>query len=256
MRSFPRLEDRLNRVVNRLMRRFPGPRVAIATDTPIVTFTFDDVPDTALDNGARILEAHGARGTFYIAGGLAGRVEPGRTLISKDGVAELAARGHEVACHTFSHRNVRTTGRAALAADLARNRAFLAAASGRVPDNFAFPYNAMSPFASSALRRAFRSARGGGEGINRGAVDPMLLRAVEIRQPEDYARTLAGRIDEVAASPGWLIFFVHDIAETPTPYGVTPRTFAALVGHAVATGCAILTVDAALDRLDVGRVAA
>ena len=36
---------------------------------PLVSITFDDVPDTALVNGARVLERHGVRGTFYIAGG-------------------------------------------------------------------------------------------------------------------------------------------------------------------------------------------
>jgi hypothetical protein len=53
----------------------------------------------------------------------------------------------------------------------------------------------------------------------------------------------------VARTPGWLVFFTHDIAARPTQYGCTPKTFDRLVAHAVARGCAVLPVDRALDRL-------
>lgn len=249
--AFATTGELLDRVSNRLVRRLPGPRIAIDTTVPIVSFTFDDVPDTALSNGARILEQHGARGTFYIAGGLAGTVEPARRLISAAGCAELQARGHELASHTFSHPNVRTLSPRQLAAELDRNAAFLAAAGAPAAENFAFPYNVMSPFTGGQLRRRFRTCRGGGEGINRGCIDPLLVQAVEIRQPEDHAAGLTRWIDALAVNPGWLVFFVHDITPTPTPYGTTPQTFERLVAHAVDSGCVVLPVRDALDRLGV-----
>ena len=255
MREVTALDDRLNRLTNRLMRRFPQPSLAISTREPIVSFTFDDVPDTALSNGARILEAHQARGTFYIAGGLVDRVEAGRTLISENGIGQLHRRGHEIACHTFAHRNVRKTSAGVLRADLDRNRDFLQQATGGwTPRNFAFPYNAMSPFAREEFTRRFRTTRGGGERINRGVIDPRLLGAVEIRQPAEHAAGLTRWVDDVVENPGWLIFFVHDIADVPTPHGTTPAIFDHLVRHAVERGCTLLTVDAALDRLEAGRV--
>lgn len=245
------LSHKLDRASVHLSRRLPGPRVDISSTTPIVSFTFDDVPDTALSNGARILERHGARGTFYIAGGLVGTVETNRRLISAEGCAELQSRGHELASHTFSHANVRTLSRPRLAADLDRNAGFLAGAGEPHAENVALPYNVISPFTIGELRRRFRSCRGGGEGINRGALDPMLVRAVEIRQPEEHAAALTRWIDDVVANPGWLVFFVHDIADAPTPYGTTPRTFDHLVRYAAERGCALLPVRAALDRLGV-----
>jgi peptidoglycan/xylan/chitin deacetylase (PgdA/CDA1 family) len=39
----------------------------------IVSFTFDDFPSSAVSNGARLLEDHGARGTFYLTGSYCGR---------------------------------------------------------------------------------------------------------------------------------------------------------------------------------------
>lgn len=240
----------IDKISNRLIWRYSGSAQQLQTQTPCVSFTFDDVPDSALHKGAPILERHGARGTFYIAGGLAGRVEPARTLISEDGCRELFNRGHEIGCHTYSHEKVRSLSVAGLARDLDRNASHLARLGiSPGPVNFAFPYNAAWPPARAEFRKRFRSCRAGGEAINRGLVDPMMLMAVEIRQPEQEARTLTRWIDEVAKTPGWLIFFTHDITPDPTPWGCTPGTFERLVIHARDRGCDILPVNAMLDRL-------
>ncbi|MFC3691672.1 polysaccharide deacetylase family protein [Chenggangzhangella methanolivorans] len=245
-----KLDDLYGRATNKALRLRAYRPAIVATATPIVSFTFDDVPDTALTAGARILEAHGVRGSFYIAGGLAGRVEPGRTLIDLDGCRELAARGHEIGCHTYAHDAVRRLGPSALAADLDRNAAYLAEIEGaRARRNFAFPYNAGSIPALPELGRRYRTCRAAGDRINRGPTDLNFLNAVEIRQPEESALALTARIEEVAREPGWLIFFTHDVAETPTDYGCRPETLDRLVGHAVAKGCVVETVDAALNRL-------
>lgn len=239
-----------DRLANRLIWRFAGSRRDVVTETPLVSFTFDDVPDSALHRGAAILESHGVRGTFYIAGGLAGQVEPERVLIGPDGCRELAERGHEIGCHTFSHRRIRDMSGTELSSDLERNAAYLAGAGvAQPPRNFAFPYNAAWPLARPQFRRRYRSCRGAGEAINRGHVDPQMLKGVEIRQPEADARALTRWIDDVAAAPGWLVFFTHDIAPRPTAHGCTPDTFDLLVAHAVARGCTVLPVDQALDRL-------
>ena len=102
-----RIDDFAGRLTNRLIERLPGPQIMVPTTTPIVSFTFDDVPDTALSAGAAILESCDARGTFYISGGLTGQREADRTLISAEGCAELLQRGHELGCHTFASMAMR-----------------------------------------------------------------------------------------------------------------------------------------------------
>lgn len=239
----------VDRVSNRVIWKFARVRRHLETDAPLVSFTFDDVPDSALDHGAAILEKYGVRGTFYIAGGLAGRVEPDRRLIAPEGCSALLARGHEVGCHTYAHRRIRDIRR--LDDDLDRNRDYLKSVGVSPPaTNFAFPYNAAWPLARATLSRRYRTCRAGGEAINRGAVDPLMLKAVEIRQPEQHAQNLTRWIDDVVAAPGWLIFFTHDIAPRPTPYGCTPETFDHLVRHAVEKGCRVLPVDRVLDEVN------
>ncbi|RUT34590.1 polysaccharide deacetylase [Arsenicitalea aurantiaca] len=246
------LDALARKVTHRLIWHSPGPRIDVRPARPIVTFTFDDVPDTALTAGATILERHGVRGTFYIAGGLAGTTEPGRRLIGADQVGELADRGHELGCHTFSHPWVRRLDKPTLFADLDRNAAFHAEhAPGVTLKNFAYPYNAPKLGIRGEMMARYRTCRGGVPAINRGKTDPAFLRSIEIRPPDAYARTLTRWIDDVAAEPGWLIFFTHDISDTPTPFGCMPDTLDMLVGHALEKGCEVLTLDAALDRMAV-----
>lgn len=245
-----KLAGLVDRASNRLIWHFTSRRRSFATSVPIVSFTFDDVPDSCLSHGAPILEKYGGRGTFYIAGSLAGTVEKDRTLITPQGCRELARRGHEIGCHTYAHKALRTLPGKALARDLDRNAAFLHEAAGiEQPHNFAFPYNAAWPLARRELRRRFRTCRAGGEAVNRGAIDPMMLKGVGIRQPDEDAQRLTAIIDDVADNPGWLIFYGHDVTERPTQWGCTPQTLELLVGHAAGRGCALLPVAAALDRL-------
>ena len=247
-----RLDDFANRATNRLIQRIPGPQIAVPTDQPIVSFTFDDVPDTALTAGADILEKYGAHGTFYIAGGMVGRQEPQRRLITAEGCLELARRGHELGCHTFGHHNVRHLYGPALEQDNDANRAFFARlAPGLRPRNFAYPYNAGSFRARQLLAQRFRSARGGLNGINRGLTDRTYLRGMPIERSDERVLGLRRTVDEFVANPGWLIFFAHDIADEPTAHGCTPQSFEALVRHVLEAGCKVLTVNAALDRFGV-----
>lgn len=246
------LDVAARKVTQRVVRHVPGPRVVLKTDTPIVTFTFDDVPDTALTAGAAVLEANGVKGTFYIAGGLVGTHEADRDLITAEQVTELAGRGHEIGCHTYSHFWVRHLSPDELQRDLDRNRAFHALhAPNNQLKNFAFPYNAPKIGIRKDMMGRFRSCRGGVEAVNRGPTDLAFLRSIEIRPPDAYARTLTRWIDDAVRMPGWLIYFTHDVQSRPTPFGCTPDTLDMLVRYARDRGCEVLTVDAALDRLGV-----
>jgi peptidoglycan/xylan/chitin deacetylase (PgdA/CDA1 family) len=47
----------------------------VAPDRPVITFTFDDFPKSAL-NGADVLEKHGGRGGFYACTSMMGMRSP------------------------------------------------------------------------------------------------------------------------------------------------------------------------------------
>ncbi|MGN8171584.1 polysaccharide deacetylase family protein [Agrobacterium cavarae] len=239
------------RVAERAVRALPASTLNVACRRPVVSFTFDDVPCTALSAGAKILEENGVRGTFYIAGGLLNRVEPDRNIISEEGCRELAAAGHELGCHTFGHEIVHTLSGPALRENLTRNGVLLDGFEPPVTKrNFAYPYNQGSLRHRQLFADRYQTARGGGDRINRGKVNRGFLWGMEIRQPEQDALALVRQIDDVVREPGWLVFFTHDVSDTPTPYGCTPSTFSTLVRYAISSGCLVLPVRDALQHVE------
>ncbi|MFK0686338.1 polysaccharide deacetylase family protein [Ochrobactrum sp. BD67] len=257
-RARSRLEWYVTRLNDSISRRFPLRPCCLPENERIITFTFDDVPDTAQCTGAAILEKYGVRGTFYIAGNLVGTKETKRNLITQEGCRKLVERGHELGCHTYSHLNVPYVSAQEIAADLDRNTAYLDAFEpDRIePRSFAYPYCASSVMSRRLFADRFATCRGGGNRINRGMIDLAFLQAVEIRQPDDGAARQTRWIDDLSANPGWLVFYTHDISDTPTEFGCRPETFERLVSHAAKSGAAVLSVREALARLGVQRGAA
>lgn len=239
----------VNRVANRVARSLPRQLVNIAPSRPIVSFTFDDIPESAASTGAAVLEQHGVRGTFYVAGGLAGRDFDGQPMLDDAGYARLAGAGHELAHHTFSHQPPASLG-LGYGADLQRNDIYLAGIDARVRRNFAFPFGLTSPNGQREVDRRYRSGRGVLPGINRGLVDLGYLHSVELKPCFETAE-LQSWIDGALSPPGWVIYFTHDVQDEPSEFGCQPAVLDQLVRHALESGCEVLTVDAALDRLGI-----
>ena len=86
-----------------------------------VALTYDDGPNPgATETILELLDRHGARATFFVSGSFA-ELEP-------DLVRAIAARGHAVGNHTWSHPSLPTTSDASLRDELARTRAVVEAA--------------------------------------------------------------------------------------------------------------------------------
>lgn len=239
--------DRIN---NRLVQYFPGPAALIKTSEPIVSFTFDDVPATAWTKGARILESEGVRGTFYLAGTFIDQHYEQQDMISTEGCSELAAAGHELACHTFSHRKLSSFSRRGLEEDLDHNETVLASfAENRGRRNFSVPFGMASPVMQPLLRRRFKTARGIMPGINRGSIDPYNLAGVELRADQNYLDAADRWLEDVLQNGGWLIIFTHDVSQTPSFYGCPEDKLQSLVRRAASGGAKIMTVDAAATSL-------
>src|SRR5579863_4942995 len=100
------LQTLLTGVLRKAARHHRSKPFVMRNNAPIVSFTFDDVPDSAYINGAAVLDTRKVRGTFYIASGTCGRRDTYWRVIGADQVRALHERGHEIGCHTFSHVSV------------------------------------------------------------------------------------------------------------------------------------------------------
>lgn len=243
-------QDLLSKISRRVTPWLRTRTARIDAQPPIISFTFDDIPDTALRNGARVLEHYGARGTFYVAGGLCGKRYGDWVFAAREELPGLFEMGHEIGCHTFSHFDVQTLARDRLASDLDANTEFFEAL---IPDlelnNFAYPYGSVAIPQKRMVQRRFRSARGVRQGINRNSVDLGQVMAFRLYDTLLDADAIERLVAETVSVRGWLVFYTHDVDEQPTSQGCTPRLLATALQAAKRHGCDCLTIDAALDRL-------
>ena len=201
----------------------------------VASFTFDDFPRSALAAGGAILEKHGARGTYYTAMQLAGTRNETGALFEVADVVRAHRAGHEIACHTFSHRGCRHASAATIAAEISENsQAIALALDGAVPTSFAYPFGSVSLTARHALKSRFSSCRGTKEGINCGTADLADLRVVTLFGHLFDEEAMRRTIDEAQAGNAWIIFYTHDVAEEPSEWGCTPAQLESVAGYAAA----------------------
>jgi peptidoglycan/xylan/chitin deacetylase (PgdA/CDA1 family) len=119
------LQPLVKGILRKAARHSRSKPFAMRNTAPLVSFTFDDVPDSAFTNGAAILEQHGVRGTFYVAAGILGQMDKDWRVIDREQVGALYHRGHEIGCHTFSHVGVDTLDARMLDEECRHNREVL-----------------------------------------------------------------------------------------------------------------------------------
>jgi peptidoglycan/xylan/chitin deacetylase (PgdA/CDA1 family) len=237
------------RMSNRLARHFFASPLRLPGDRPMVSFTFDDVPDSAVTVGGGMLEDHGGRGTFYISGSLVGQRSEHWTGASTDDIVRLHREGHEIGCHTFSHRRALELDAAAMDAEIEANRRFFHALDPSIRlANFAYPYGLARVTHKPRLKLAFASARGILPGVNSDVVDLQFLRAVPLIDCGITREGIERAFDETEAVGGWLIFYSHDVRNSPSPYGCSPGLLHGALQAAARRHMPIVTVAEALRR--------
>jgi peptidoglycan/xylan/chitin deacetylase (PgdA/CDA1 family) len=202
----------------------------LRNETPMVSFTFDDIPKSAATTGAAILEDHGARGTFYVSGSLVGTTSPVWDVTGVEDILALHRKGHEIGCHTFSHQRACDLDAPSLAGEIARNRRYLRTLDPSIEiGNFAYPYGYGSFLRKRQLKQQFKSCRSIAPGINSGTVDLQFLRAIPLIDQRIDRDGIERAFDTALNTNGWLIFYGHDVADRPSRHGCTP----ALMNHAL-----------------------
>lgn len=235
------------RVSNRLSRHFCTTPFELRNARPMVSFTFDDFPDSAATTGAPILDQYDAKATFYVAGGLVDQWCGHWQGIGADEIVKLHQRGHEIGCHTFSHAPAPELGAGRLASEIEENRRYLRGLDPSIRvDNFAYPYGLGSVWRKSQLAQAFRSSRGIVPGINSGTVDLQYLRSTPLVNRHIDDDGIDRAFDELVDTNGWLVFYGHDVADEPSPYGCTPALLRHALNAAARRNVAVLAVAGAL----------
>ena len=157
-----------------------------------LALTFDDGPDPEWT--PRVLDALGAAGvraTFFLVGERAQR--------AAGVVRRIAAEGHEVGSHSWSHRSLWLCGPRATVVEIRRAHECLGALAGAPPRHFRPPWGMVNAAMFPILRRV-------GERCVFWSIQP------EGRRPVPAARQIAHVMDR--ARPGAIVD-LHDAEGTP-----------------------------------------
>jgi len=241
-------------VLRRAARHIRTKPFAMRNAKPLVSFTFDDVPDSAYLNGAAVLQRHGLRGTFYVASGICGTQDTHWRVIGEDQVRALHAAGHEIGCHTFAHVRVEDLDSRRMQEEYEKNLCRLRELCPDIAvNNFCYPFGRASLPRKIQLQKRFDTCRGVYEGINGGIADLGMLRVIEL-----YDRTLTKDklrrvLNETRARNGWLIFATHDVADPPSWIGCSPRLLEDVIAAVRAEDIQCLPVRDALTAIGYAR---
>ena len=190
--------------------RLNGPNLtrlpAAAAARGEIALTFDDGPDPAVTPQVLdLLDAHGARATFFCTG-CAARAQPAL-------LREIVRRGHSLGNHSDRHSNFFAfMGYRGFRRELAAAQAALAAAAGVVPADFRAPMGIRNPMLEPALahaglryvswtRRGFDAVRGGADGVYARLTDGLAAGDILLLHDGHAARTADGTPVVLAVLP-------------------------------------------------------
>jgi peptidoglycan/xylan/chitin deacetylase (PgdA/CDA1 family) len=249
--------SRAGRYIQRNAARYVFQRTqAIRLSRPIISFTFDDFPRTALFEGGAILKSFGATGTYYAALGLMGKDSPSGPVCIREDLVTALAEGHELGCHTYAHCHSWETRPQVFEDSVCKNSEVLREI---VPNahfaSFSYPLSEPHPFTKRAVAKHFDCCRAGGQTLNSGRTDLNQLSSFFLEQAYGGLDEIKALIDRNRDERGWIIFSTHDVAAQPSRYGCTSDLFRAVVDYSLQSGAEVLSVAQALSAVRTASAA-
>ncbi len=241
-RSLPaKLSRRVTPFLGRRMLQFKLER-------PLISFTFDDCPVSAITNGVEPLAEKGWKSTIYVSGSLLGQTNHHGLQIDAGEIRRLAENGHEIAGHTFSHIDAQSMPSSAYLNDIERNQNLLKDMGVKPSRTFAYPYGQTLPGLKKVLESRFDGLRGIQPGIHQSEVDLNQIKSVPLFTGEHISKAQK-LLSQMAGKPAWITFFTHDIRDDHSPWGCSPAEMQSLIQAAEDIGAEVLPVEHAIKAL-------
>lgn len=228
---------------------FVKKRIPLNLPEAMISFSFDDIPDSAITNGARILHKYGYKGTYYVSMDLKANNDSSKSYFDHSKLKQIVHGGHELACHTANHLRFYQANRKQIIQDLKKNQQRIdELIPGYTLRNFSYPAGEQTFRSKLILKRQYKSARGVSAGLHVKSVDLYNLYGNELGGDITLEGTLA-LIDEAIKSKAWLIFYTHEVEANPTIYGCTPEFFEQVVSYCHQKQLMVHTINDALNRI-------
>jgi hypothetical protein len=215
--------------------------VRLTNENPYISFTFDDFFHSGWALSKEILGSRGFRGTYYTSYSLLNKESQIGSYYTIEDIKEVLSEGHEIGCHTFSHISALDVSKKDFIEDI---RANLMSLSDLIGDNsiesFSYPFGDISPALKKPLSDMFSSCRIIKGGVNRGSVDLNMLKTIPLVPHRTPLAQIFSLLESAANS--WILFYTHDISDSPSKYGCTPDYFESVVAKSSEVGGIVLPV--------------
>lgn len=242
-------EKRLStRIARRLTQYTAQCPLNIKTERPLISFSFDDCPQSVVQNALPALEKRGWRGTIYAAMGLCEITNHLGLHMSEAEMKAAHLAGHEIGNHTFSHIDARTVSIEDYLMDIAKTEAKFAALNIPKARTFAYPYGELTVQTKRVLSKHYDLMRGIYSIGNAMQMDLNQAASERLYSGEDY-ETCLKTISNLAQHPKWINIFTHDVRDNPSEFGCTPTEFENILDAAQSVNAEVLPLAEALDRV-------
>ncbi|MDB5181504.1 MAG: putative xylanase/chitin deacetylase [Candidatus Saccharibacteria bacterium] len=227
-------------------------------DEPLISVTFDDGYETTYTKAMPLLQKYGIRTTQYVLSGTAD--DP--TYVSWGQIKRMQEAGHEIACHTVNHADLRTLDDEDLDIQVRTCKEELSKRFGPVY-NFASPYGSQDKRTLAVIGKYFKSQRNtNGDPTNgvsavdvnlRANFDPINIIGVTVRQ-DTTVEQLRQLVAYTKANNAWLVLTYHQADDHNSKFSVTEKDFEHQFAYLSSTDVRIVTMQEALKNYKQQRV--
>lgn len=241
----PGLIRRVNRKLVPLMAKR---NIPVKLERPIISISFDDFPQSVMENALPQLDEYDWKATFYVAAGLEGKTNHlGRHFDAED-IQTLVKDGHEIGCHTYNHVNILEVSNEAIQKEIEDNAHALGKIGVPPLKSFAYPYGEANAAQKRHLETGFTAMRGIVPGIHYDTVDLNQINAMKIYSGPDIDKVVRA-IESLKERPGWLTLFTHDVRDNPSKFGCTPEDFSRVLKAIKQSGAEVVPIHQTIDLL-------
>jgi len=205
-----------------------------------VSLTFDDGWRCIFENALPILEKANLKSTHYIISGCLDDEQFPR-YVNVEQAKDLVSRGHEIGCHTASHKDLTTESESIIEEEITLSKKYLEKLFRQI-DTFSYPYGKYNNrVINSVKKNHFIAARSTVDGFNDEKTELLLLKCQAVKYDTDLSEVKEW-IDYARDNNVWLILMFHQIDQGGREWSSTPEKLQKIADYLVETRANIITV--------------
>jgi peptidoglycan/xylan/chitin deacetylase (PgdA/CDA1 family) len=187
----------------------------------LITLTFDDGYACHYEIAFPLLQKYDLPATFYVSSGFLEQED----YLTNNQVIEISQKGHEIASHGVSHRNLKKISLVEVKKELEDSKRSLEKLIGKDVENFAPPFGSFSLNMTYVLKSYYKSNRTIIPGLNAiHQLNPWFLRSYVIFNSTSLEE-LNDWIELADKEKKWLILIYHHINESDDLITISESNF-------------------------------